>query len=50
VVVFKSEPEAIEEIVRFVVEAFVEVMAVVEAFAIVVGPLKVLVPLNVLFA
>ena len=32
VVVFKREPDAMEEMVRFVVEAFVEVIAVVEAF------------------
>ena len=40
VVVFKREPDAMEEMVKFVVDAFVEVMAVVEAFVIVVTPVK----------
>jgi hypothetical protein len=40
VVVFKSDPEAMEEMVKFVVDAFVEVIAVVEAFVIVVTPVK----------
>jgi hypothetical protein len=41
VVVFKMEPEGMEEMVRFVVDALVAVIAVVEALVSVVTPLKV---------
>ena len=40
VVVFKREPDAMEEMVKFVVEALVLVIAVVLAFVIVVTPVK----------